>query len=344
MCITPSFVWVERGPKWEQQPVGCKSCWRCKENRVNDYVGRAMAEVSTSQCSATVTLTYAPRDDLADKVLTPHHFQLFIKQLRNAGHLVRYLVAGEYGELKARAHFHAILFFKHVAPSSTGEIPGFNTIDAPFCREIPQKRICHIREWPHGHIKCDWSSDEASARYVCKYLLADNKNNAWFSLSKKPPLGAAWFAKKAELARTHGVLPSSFEYRPPNSASEKVFLMSGATRRDYLNAITVDASRRSAMSEWVQKSFDKYQKARWLDEINSQPPEVFFAALRERLSFSESETDKVIRAQMWNDLRHEFFMKDWVFPPGLWIKAGKEWAYVSSEKAGVWDCYYPDNG
>lgn len=271
MCISPSNVWVQRGPKWEQVPVPCKRCWRCKQNRVNDYVARALCEAATSQVSCTVSMTYADRSDLAERLLTPKHFQLFIKLLRNAGHKVRYLVAGEYGEEKGRAHFHAILFFQHLVPlDGRGIIPrykddypeGYTQDDAPFCREIPHQRMVHIREWPHGHIKVDWSASEKSARYVCKYLLADDKNNAWLSMSKKPALGAAWFAQKAARSKDFGLLPSSFEYLPPGGDAKRPYLMTGATRRDYLNAITIDPARRGNMSEWVKKTFDKHDKER----------------------------------------------------------------------------------
>lgn len=227
-----------------------------------------------------VNLTYAPRDDLSDKMINKRHFQLFMKLLRNAGHKVRYLVAGEYGDEKGRAHFHAILFFSHLEPlGERGIVPrykddypsGYSQDDAPFCREIPHKRMIHIREWPHGHMTCDWSASEQSARYVCKYLLADNKNNAWFSLSKKPALGSAWFAKKAERAREYGVLPSSFEYLPPGGNKKRPYLMTGASRRDYLNAITTDLSRRGAMSDWVQKTFDKHERERVKEYLESLP-------------------------------------------------------------------------
>lgn len=283
MCISPSYVWVQRGPKWVQEPVACRQCWRCKQNRVNDYVARCMAEASTSEISCCISMTYAPRDDLADKLLTPRHFQLFMKLLRRAGHKVRYLVAGEYGDLKGRSHFHAMLFFKHIEPlAGRGVVPrykddypeGVSQADAPFCREIPQKRMVHIREWPHGHVKCDWSGSERAARYVCKYLLSDDKENVWFSLSKKPALGAEWFAGRAKLARDLGALPSSFEYLPPGGSKDRPYLMTGATRRDYLNAITQDENDRSRMSEWVLKSFDKYSNLRWKKSLESLPLEV----------------------------------------------------------------------
>ena len=143
-------------------------------------------------------------------------------------------------------------------------------------------RMVNIREWPHGHVNVDWAASEKSARYVCKYLLADNKNNAWFSLSKKPALGAEWFAAKAAQARDHGVLPWSFEYQPPGCDRKQAYLMTGATRRDYLNAITTDPSFRDRMSEWVGKTFDKYQRKRVQDLLDNQSPEVLYEAFMEQ--------------------------------------------------------------
>lgn len=269
MCINPSFIWSALGSKFEKVPVSCKSCWSCKENRVSDYVGRALCEGAVSSDVCTLSLTYAPRDDLADRVITPRHFQLFIKLLRRAGHKVRYLVAGEYGELKGRAHFHALLFFTHIQPLADGVAPPAFNAPAPFCRQIPHKKMVHLREWPHGHVKADWSRSEASARYVCKYLLSDSVENYWFSLSKKPALGAEWFAQKAATARNFGVLPSSFEYSPPAGVDGKKYLMSGATRRDYLNAISTDEARRGSMSEWVGKTFDKLRRADYLESADA---------------------------------------------------------------------------
>jgi hypothetical protein len=299
MCISPNHIWVNRGPKWEQQPVGCRQCWRCKQNRVNDYVARCMAEASTSAHVCTITLTYAPRDDLADQVLHPRHFQLFMKLLRRAGHVVRYLVAGEKGDLKGRTHFHALLFFTHVEPLAIGaDVPSYGAPDAPFCLQVPNKANVHIREWPHGHVRVDWSASEKSARYVCKYLLAENKNNAWFSLSKKPPLGAAWFAKRADLAASLGVLPSSFEYIPPNGSRDKSYLMTGATRRDFLNRITIDPADKPRMSEWVCKTFEKHERARAMAVFNDytadQLEEVFNICFQRNIEYIE--LDRLVAA------------------------------------------------
>jgi len=313
MCIHPSNVWVQRGPNYEQIPVPCRKCWRCKQNRVNDYVARAMAETSVSAHTCTITLTYAPRDDLADKILQPRHFQLFMKLLRRSGHSVRYLVAGEYGTLKDRAHFHALLFFQYVAPGN-GITPAYGTHDAAFCRDIPHKRMVHIREWPHGHITADWSGTEKSARYVCKYLLADDKNSAWFSLSKKPALGAEWFARKAQAALIHDVLPSTFEYLPPGGSKDRPYLLTGASRRDYLNAICVDPAKRERMSEWVQKSFDKYRKDELKAWCDAAPPEYVLGKMLENLSIQEAVTDRVLESQRVRELwqsHYGYDITDW---------------------------------
>lgn len=283
MCLTPSLIWVQRGPKFDQQEVACRVCWQCKAARVNDFVGRSLAEASTSVRTCTLSLTYAPRDDLADKVIQPRHFQLFIKLLRRAGHKVRYLVAGEYGELFGRTHFHAILFFSEFAEGGTEAVYNPHHVEDPsssarFSVHVPHNKNVHIFEWPHGHVFCDWSSSEASIRYVCKYLLADFKNNSWFSLSKKPPLGSVFFAKKALEAKTLGALPSAFVYSPPGGTPGRSYPITGASRRDYLNAITVDPVDRERMSEFTRKSFDKLHLARAVAALEALPAAVTAAA------------------------------------------------------------------
>lgn len=301
MCLNPSFVWITRGPKSEKQPVPCRTCWQCKLSRLNDYVGRCLAEMATSEKTCVLTLTYANRSDLADKVLHPRHFQLFMKRLRRSGHLVRYLVAGEYGDLKGRTHFHVLLFFKRLMQPEASDVAFYNPdhifepeLSRPFDDRIPQLRMSHIREWPHGHIFADWSADERSIKYVCKYLLSDQKSRVWLSMSKKPALGAEWFAQKAEQARKLGSLPSTFEYLPPGATRSRPYVMTGATRRDYLNAITQNPDDKPKMSEWVLKTFEKHERQRLLDHLNSLPLEEQEQAFIDRRSHQD-EQDRFAR-------------------------------------------------
>lgn len=261
MCLEPSFIWQLRGPKWEKVPVACRQCTQCRRNRMNDYIGRALCEAAYSDAACAVTLTYAPRDDLAERVITPEHFQRFIRSLRRAGHSVRYLVAGEYGEAKGRAHFHAVLFFKGTPP------------------EMPQQQIFWFPKdargfshWPHGHVFADWNTSHASMRYVCKYLLKAEAGNRWFSLSKKPTLGHRFFMDKAEAAFEADVFPSSFTYLPPGGDPAKRYFLTGASRRDFMHRLLQlhaeagnlgprgvfrPQGRFSRLNEWVLKAADK---------------------------------------------------------------------------------------
>ena len=241
MCINPSFVWMMKGPEWVQQPVPCRVCDMCRKNRVNDFVGRGLCEVATSSAVSTVTLTYAPRDDLFDQIINPAHFQDFIRQLRDYhrnrktnGFSLRYFAVGEFGKKSGRAHLHAILFFKGIS--------------SPW----PHGNFINIPQWPHGHCTVDNRADYRTFRYCCKYLLKGDEK-PWLSLSKKPPLGTDFILKKADALAALGVLPRSFTYRPPGAPEKVRFGMSRAIKLVYLRRILervpYDEER---ASEWVR--------------------------------------------------------------------------------------------
>lgn len=166
---------------------------------MTDYVGRSMAEAAESTESWAVTLTYA--DDRPDSVgsvlLLYGDFQRFMKRLRKAGFSVRYLVAGEYGTLKGRAHWHALLFFR-------GKVP-----DLPFGDRVQWKA------WPHGHCHVQLAH-ERSAAYVCKYLLKDQTggpSERRLAMSKLPPLGWDYLARSVDAMVAQGLAPRDFGYK-----------------------------------------------------------------------------------------------------------------------------------
>lgn len=313
MCVTPSYIWMEKGPGFEKIPVPCKQCWRCRANRVSDYVGRALCEAAISDSVCALTLTYAPRDDLADKVLTPRHFQDFIRKLRKSGHKIRYLVAGEYGELRGRAHFHAVLFFKGKAP------------------EIPHKTKTYLEAWsekigtdekgkpimaPLGHVWADWTADDRALRYVCKYILKKEHGKGWFSISKKPTIGAEYFARRAREYARLGIMPRSFEYRAPGG-QDRPYLLTGATRRDMLLAIVQAMGENipdpKTRSEWVQKGMEKAEKWQHLRQLPLQETEQMIADMKEaldkgRMTDEQSELS-VLRTHEFTKWHGEQIMK-----------------------------------
>ena len=166
--------------------VPCRSCWQCRENRVNDLVGRCIAE--TQHCTASYAVTFTYREGEAGAALLLYcDFQLFLKRLRRAGYPVRYIVAGEYGTEKGRAHWHAVLFFSDKSPPIVPHTPNDTheiTLDATF----------HWKFWPHGFVFFQRPSGDsmASLRYAMKYALKDQHQRSsrnHLMMSKKPILG-----------------------------------------------------------------------------------------------------------------------------------------------------------
>ena len=220
MCLSPAHVWVSRPTGHEKVQVPCSECWQCIKGRINDYVGRSLAETAVSNATAFLTLTYGKTSCGSDTIVNKKHFQLFMKKLRILGHRgknkfkVRYLVVGEYGERNGRAHFHALLFFKGTAPSWP-ERENFHDLDI----------------WPHGHLWCEWSNSEAAVRYVVNYIREQKTGHSWFSQSRQPMLGWDWFVARAEANILAGVWPRSCEYVPPGAETTAKFLMGPKLRK-----------------------------------------------------------------------------------------------------------------
>jgi hypothetical protein len=189
MCIQPVSI-----P--EVGMAACRYCWQCQNNRVNDLVGRCIAEKQVSTATVAVTLTY--REDKPNSaVLVYSDFQRFMKRLRKAKYDVRYIVAGEYGSRKGRAHWHAILFFRGKSP----EVHINSRIDWEY--------------WPEGFSYFQ-APDYGGFRYVLKYVLKDQSGQRAFrnhlAMSKKPPLGHDYFVNLARHHVERGLAPQGGFY------------------------------------------------------------------------------------------------------------------------------------
>jgi len=219
MCRAPTWIYHPDGVEYGKLAVPCRKCWECQKLRKDDYVGRLLAEQAFSDWTAVLTLTYrdSPERELdgAHLEVYPLHLQKFVRSLRRRGLLVRYFATAEKGSRFGRAHFHMVLFGKGPKP------------DWPDGRKVRH----HVPEWPHGFISSEFNPEARAFRYVAKYIL---KDGGWFTLSKKPPLGAEFFAEKAERDFRYGLLPWSWSYRPPGAVDGHRYIMSGASRRDYL--------------------------------------------------------------------------------------------------------------
>lgn len=252
MCVAP--LRLKDGAQ-----VACRYCTRCKNNRINDWVGRCIAETKTADHAFSLTLTYSDSDSVASTHLQYPDVQKLLKRLRKAGFAVRYLCAGEYGSKRGRAHWHAILWFKGEAPAM------------PL--EETEKQMWEF--WPHGFTFVQ-RPDLGGFRYVCKYLLKDDGETAArrLAMSKKPTLGSAYFEALAQEMAEQGLQLKDWEYTFPEAKTkkgEKVrFWMQGRTREIFAQ---------------------RYQKV-WREKYGVDPAYVTaYADFIDRQAKAEMETD-----------------------------------------------------
>lgn len=198
MCISPNRL-------SDGTDVACHECWQCRDQRINDWVGRCIAESKTAKACHAVTLTYG-RSRLGDVdheravILTYSDVQKYLKLLRRHGYPVRYFVTGELGSLKGRAHWHVILFWQDGFPPVE--------LDKRFMED----------HWPHGWSHWTLGTNAKNIRYNCKYVqkdLGDAERQGHLAMSKKPPLGAAYFAQMAERYVKAELAPQDLFYTFP---------------------------------------------------------------------------------------------------------------------------------
>jgi len=152
-----------------------------------------MHEASMHESNSFVTLTYKE----SPESLVYSDYQMFMRRLRKARGNSRFFCAGEYGELKARPHFHAVLFG---VGFDDGEYLGKS--DAGF------KLYCSdaLSElWPLGFASYGSVTFE-SAAYVARYVvkkvtgeLADfhyaGRVPEFARMSLRPGIGQSWLEK-----------------------------------------------------------------------------------------------------------------------------------------------------
>jgi len=181
MCISPNKTFVNGHGLID---VPCRDCQRCRYNRVEDWIGRCQAEAHTSEHTVRLTLTYAPREredvGIDPTTLDYKDVQRMLYRLRNRGHELRYIVTGEHGSLKGRAHWHIIIFFK------TNVVP-----------LLQYNKECWDWEhfWPHGFTYAELPTYKGF-RYCLKYCLKEltpegdpTGKDPIVRMSKKPILG-----------------------------------------------------------------------------------------------------------------------------------------------------------
>jgi len=163
-----------------------------------------MHELRGHEQSCFVTLTYDQEHLPESGSLNYAHFQRFMRYLRRI-HPVRFFMCGEYGSLRGRPHYHALLF-------------GYDFPDKRIWKgkqgaELYRSPILE-RLWPYGHSSIGELTYE-SAAYVARYCLkkttgafakfvyTDPDTGEIFTpefarMSLKPGIGRVWFDEFAD--------------------------------------------------------------------------------------------------------------------------------------------------
>lgn len=242
--IDPRFAGIKGG--WHEGELLALDCGRCKSCLFKLLMSRTGAMLSESQYApqvAALTLTYGrdpgeltdTRADNAHKMLLPRHIREFRERLRRDSHYGKFrtVIAGEYGELRGRAHWHCIIF----KDGDDGEFPEFDY----------GNKFAHFKHWPHGTSYADRDPGQKAFEYVCAYILksmAGNKagssympgvQDVYISASKRPVMGYRHFINQARLAADF-MIPPSFQYLPPGANRKYSYTMKDRSRDLYIDA------------------------------------------------------------------------------------------------------------
>jgi hypothetical protein len=199
MCINPGVL--PSGLK-----IGCKECWQCQSVLVNDWLGRIKTETKEASWFVRLDLTYRPgadgKDPASAVVLSYRDVQNFLKRLRKAGYNVRYLVAGEYGSRKGRAHWHMLLW-------GAGSDPYENFA------ERKEKQEC--KYWQNGFVYLTRPTEDVQIKYVVKYALKDRyaKHGVMtepLRMSTQPIIGRKFIRDLAADYVSQGLVPQDDRY------------------------------------------------------------------------------------------------------------------------------------
>lgn len=294
MCVSPCYL-------DDMTEVACRYCWQCKANRVNDLVGRCIAESKSAKKTYAVTLTYANQAGVNAVTLVYKDVQIFLKRLRRRYGKVRYICAGEYGTEKGRSHWHIGLFFYDKEPKPQ------NMPQLRFGEDLPPNEYrVDWEPWEHGFSyfqEPHFGGDHF--KYLMKYAIKDqdlDSSDRRLSMSKKPPLGHHFMMDLAKRYVEEAVIPRSFKYKiagvKKNNGKEKIFMMQGKTRENFMNAF----------------------KEGWIKKYGEEPCSEFYEEWDER-NFTVNYTDEeLIKRLHHKPVRYYEPWKSYDANNGEWVE------------------------
>lgn len=206
--------------------IPCAQCIGCRLERSRQWALRMAHEASLHDSNLFLTLTYNDENLPKYNSLNKTHPQLFIKRLRKKfGKGIRFFLAGEYGELTLRPHYHAIMF-------------NFSLPDLKFYKKTHDGQYLRTSRilddlWGHGECKVGNVTFE-SAAYVARYVVKKVTGKAaaahyghripeFSHMSLKPGIGALWYEKYLEETYPSDyVVHDGKRMRPPKAYDKRL--------------------------------------------------------------------------------------------------------------------------
>jgi len=220
-----SIVFKPVGKIVETFQVPCGKCVGCRLENSRNWSIRCQHEYLSHDKSYFLTLTYATKYLPENRSLKLSDMQLFWKRLRKNqeqyGRKIRYLMCGEYGALRGRPHYHAIVFGLHI-PDLMYHSPGrdYSLMTSETIQSI----------WGFGKViigQANMQTASYVSRYVTKKIpkdkLAPGQVPEFIRMSRNPGLGTDFYKKYHSDIYTADVLiiespdGRKFKLRPPRA-------------------------------------------------------------------------------------------------------------------------------
>lgn len=215
--ITSHTTDYVKGALSEPITIPCGRCVGCRLEYSREWADRCMLEMKYHDVSWFCTFTYSdeflpinmyPDEDgvcVESATLDKRDFQLFMKRLRKNykydNHL-KYFVAGEYGDITFRPHYHAILFGLKLDDLVLWKKSqdGFNLYRSAWLESIWKKGEVYIAE-------ASWDTCAYTARYIMKKQYGSaaqiydmyNIQPEFTLMSRKPAIGKEYFEDNKDL-------------------------------------------------------------------------------------------------------------------------------------------------
>jgi hypothetical protein len=106
----------EEGIPCSELEIPCGQCIGCRFDKSRQWAVRAVHEASMYEDNSFITLTYNEESIPENRSVSKKVLQQFLKRYRKEidkhvpGKQIRFMACGEYGTLRNRPHYHAIIF------------------------------------------------------------------------------------------------------------------------------------------------------------------------------------------------------------------------------------------